>query len=292
MDLKLEHLRVFVAVAECGAITDAAEQIGRTASAVSMTLSHLENQVGGKLFEGERKTRLTPLGKYCLKQAKAAVESHRIAVSDIQRFAKGESGLSRIAVVPSVATRILPQAISQLREQVNRLEVDIRDIDSNAIHDVLHSGLVNFGIASVPDDAGLDADLLLEDAYRLICRQDHPLNNLQRPVKWGDIDANEFIVNGLCEQISVPGMQALVETSSLYMHNTQSILAFVEGGFGVTILPALTCPPDSRYAALSIANLEMKRALYILRRKSQSLSPIDLRLIEVIRGSVQKLTLD
>ena len=292
MDLKLEHLRVFVAVAECGSITDAAEQIGRTASAVSMTLSHLENQVGGKLFEGERKTRLTPLGKYCLKQAKAAVESHRIAVSDIQRFAKGESGLSRIAVVPSVATRILPQAISQLREQVNRLEVDIRDIDSNAIHDVLHSGLVNFGIASVPDDAGLDADLLLEDAYRLICRQDHPLNNLQRPVKWGDIDANEFIVNGLCEQISVPGMQALVETSSLYMHNTQSILAFVEGGFGVTILPALTCPPDSRYAALSIANLEMKRALYILRRKSQSLSPIDLRLIEVIRGSVQKLTLD
>jgi DNA-binding transcriptional LysR family regulator len=97
MNLKLEHLRVFVAVAESSAITDAAHQIGRTASAVSMTLSRIENQLGGKLFDGERKSRLTPLGNFSLQQARPAVETHRLAVNDIQRFASGEEGLTRIS---------------------------------------------------------------------------------------------------------------------------------------------------------------------------------------------------
>jgi LysR family transcriptional regulator, carnitine catabolism transcriptional activator len=292
MNLKLEQLRVFVAVAECGAIAEAAEQIGRTASAVSMTLSQIENQLAGKLFEGERKSRLTPLGKFTLQRATLAVEAHQRASNDIQRFASGEEGLSKIAVVPSVATRVLPQAINQLRQELPHLEVDIRDIDSHAIHDVIQLGLVDFGIASPPADDSLHADFLLKDSYRLICRKDHRLNQLGRPVKLSDIDVQEFIVNGLCERIVAPGIQSIIEKSSLYIHNTLSILAFIEAGFGVTILPALTRPRGQGFAAVPIDNVEMKRSLYVLKRKSLRLSPIDLRLIEVIRSAVASLNLD
>jgi len=42
-----------------------------------MTLRQIENQLDGKLFDGERKSRLTPLGSFTLKQAKIAVETHR-----------------------------------------------------------------------------------------------------------------------------------------------------------------------------------------------------------------------
>lgn len=292
MNLKLEHLRVFVAVAESGAISEAAEQIGRTTSAVSMTLSQIESQIGGKLFDGERKSKLTPLGAYTLQQARLAVDQHQRAINDIRRFASGEEGLTKIAVVPSVATRLLPEAIDRLRRQLPRLEVDIRDIDSSAIHDLVHAGQVDFGIASLPDDNSLDAEFLLEDSYRLICRQDHSLSQLKRAVKWSDIDASEFIVNGLCEHIDDPEMREIVARSSLYMHNTLSILAFVESGFGVTILPALTRPPSETFNALPIANLAIKRELFILKRKAVSLSPIDLRLIEVIQASVAGLVLD
>lgn len=285
-------MRVFVAVAESGAIAEAAEQIGRTTSAISMTLSQIENQIGGKLFDGERKSRLTPLGTYTLQQAKRAVDEHQRAINDIRRFARGEEGLTKIAVVPSVATRVLPQAINQLRKQLPRLQVDIRDTDSSAIHEVIHTGFVDFGIASLPDDDNLDAEFLLEDAYRLICRHDHPLSRLNRAIKWSDIDPAEFIVNGLCQQIKDPGLQTIVDESNLYMHNTLSILAFVEAGFAVTLLPALTRPNSDTYTALPIDQLAMKRSLYILKRKAVSLSPIDLRLIEVIRESVSELLLE
>ncbi|MFT5114710.1 MAG: LysR family carnitine catabolism transcriptional activator [Parasphingorhabdus sp.] len=292
MNLKLEQLRVFVAVAEAGTIIEAADRLGRTASAVSMTLSHIEHQLNGKLFDGERKSKLSPLGKFTLQQAKSAVESHRHAVDDIQRFANGDEGLSRIAVVPSVAIRILPQVVHQLRKQLPRLQVDIRDIDTNTIHDVVYEGQVDFGIASLADNNRLDADFLLEDSYRLICRHDHPLTRKNGPIKWTDISVDEFIVNGLCEHIADPGMQSMVDRSNLYIHNTLSILAFVKEGLGVTILPALTRPDEQSYAALQIDKLEVKRALYILKRKSVSLSPIDMRLINSIRISIAQLVLD
>ena len=292
MNLKLEHLRVFVAVAESGSITAASTMIGRTASAVSMTISQVENLIGGDLFEGERKSRLTPLGSFTLKHAKLAVESHQLAVRDILQFARGEVGLSRIAAVPSVATRLLPGAIYELRRQLPGLRTDIRDIDSLAIHDVIHQGLVDFGIASLPEDDSLDAEFLLEDSYRLICRPDHPMNSLNRPIRLSDIDASEFIVHGLCKHFSDPGMKALVDESGQYVHNTQTILAFVERGLGVSVLPELFHTSDRSYAALPIGDLPLKRSLYILKRRSVSLSPTDLRVIAAIKKAVKGLGLN
>lgn len=64
--VELEMLRTFVALAEAGNISDAAKRLFRTASAISMTLKQLEQEVGGELFETDRKNRLTPLGAFML----------------------------------------------------------------------------------------------------------------------------------------------------------------------------------------------------------------------------------
>ena len=66
MAIKLEMMRCFRAVAERGTLAEAAEALGRTPSAVSMTLSQFEREVGGALFEGAGKGRLTPLGRMVL----------------------------------------------------------------------------------------------------------------------------------------------------------------------------------------------------------------------------------
>ena len=169
LNIKLEQLRVFVAVADCGAITEAAQQIGRTAAAVSMTLTQIEHQIGGRLFQGERKSRLTRLGQHTLQQARRAVDEHQRAVNEIGRYASGAEGLSRIAVVPSVATRLLPSSVKQLAQKFPGIHIDIRDTDSSAIHDAILTGTVDFGIASKPEDDSLRADYLLSDPFRLIC---------------------------------------------------------------------------------------------------------------------------
>lgn len=289
MNIKLEQFRVFVAVAENGSITEAARQIGRSMAAVSMTLSRIEHQVGTPLFDGERKSKLTPLGRHTLQLARRAVDEHDNALRAIARFASGAEGMSRIAVVPSVATRLLPAAIGKLTRTNPGTQIHIRDLDSGAIHDALLAGTVDFGIAGKPENSGLNAELLLADPFRLVCRRDHMLARLTRPLDWRDIDGETLIVNGLCKSIGDHGWQGLIAAATLYIHNTWSILSFVEDGIGVTLLPALAQPISSELVALPLARADLRRELYILNREDASLSPLDLRLIDAIKRQAATL---
>ena len=53
--MKLEHWRIFVTVAEAKSLVTAAKRLGKTPSGVSMSLRQLERELGGTLFESERK---------------------------------------------------------------------------------------------------------------------------------------------------------------------------------------------------------------------------------------------
>ena len=283
MNIKLEQMRVFVTVAEQGTIGEAASILGRTPAAVSMTLSQIENQLNGPIFDGERKSSLTPLGKHCYQRFSRAVAEHQQAISDIRKYSSGDSGESRIAVVPSVAIWLLPAAVNRLSLSLPNLRLDIRDIDSSAIHQAVLSGSVNFGIASRPNDASIDCEYLLADSYQIICRADDPLVSINRPLKWSDIDGERFIFNGLCRQIEHPAIRQLATESKLSIHNTLSIFTFIEDGFGITLLPTLNQPVNSELRALAMPKLSNRRELFILRRHGVSLSPLDNRLIEAIR---------
>jgi len=61
--VKIETLIYFCVVAESGNLADAADQLGRTQAALSMSIKQLEAQLGKKLFDGERKSQLSPLGE-------------------------------------------------------------------------------------------------------------------------------------------------------------------------------------------------------------------------------------
>lgn len=61
MAIKIEMLRCFATVAQTGNLAEAAAYLGRTQSAVSMTLKQLEENLGQRLFKSDRKNRLTPL---------------------------------------------------------------------------------------------------------------------------------------------------------------------------------------------------------------------------------------
>ena len=289
MNIKLEQFRVFVAVAEAGSIIEAARQIGRSAAAVSMTLSQVEHQVGARLFDGERKSRLTPLGRHTLQQARRAVDEHDNALRAIARFAGGEEGRSRVAVVPSVATRLLPAAVGEVTRGSPGTQIHIRDLDSSAIHDALITGTVDFGVAGKPSIGGLRTEFLLADPFRLVCRRDHRLAALARPLDWRDLAGENLIVNGLCHAIDDDGWQGLIAAATLYIHNTWSILSFIEDGIGVTLLPALAQPISSELVALPLERGDLERELYVLCRNDASLSPLDQRLIDAIRRQAVRL---
>ncbi|MCP4328586.1 MAG: LysR family transcriptional regulator [Alphaproteobacteria bacterium] len=288
MVVRVEALRTFVTVAEAGNITDAADRLGRTPSAVSMTLKRLEEHLGRPLFEGDRKSRLTGLGAYVLDQARREVEQFTQTVRSIESYARNEMGQISVACVPSFATLVLPLALQTYLARWPGIEVDIRDMDSRTVRRFVDQGRVDIGIATVPGrQVGLNVSPLMIDAFGVVCPVGHPLTNLDRPLSWADLDGHSLIANGICALIEAPEFQAVLGRSRLMVRNTTSILALVAAGVGITVLPRLAVPLDTDKACfLPLRYADVRRPLHILTRSNSALTPASEAFIDTLMESV------
>jgi len=131
--IKLEYMRQFLAVSRYNSLSEAAQVLHRSPSAVSLTLKLIEEETEQQLFEGERKQTLTPFGEFFHECAMRAVTEHEKAVDDISNYASGESGHVRIAAVPSVATHLIPRVVTELCREKPNIQIDLRDIDSYSV---------------------------------------------------------------------------------------------------------------------------------------------------------------
>jgi DNA-binding transcriptional LysR family regulator len=77
MDIDTSTFQCFIAVAETSSFTRAAEQIGRTQSAVSQQVTKLEKGLARKLFLRDKTLQLTPEGEIFLRYARQIITLHR-----------------------------------------------------------------------------------------------------------------------------------------------------------------------------------------------------------------------
>lgn len=286
--IKLEALRVFAAVVDAQGLAGAADKLGRTPGALSMTLRDLDRTLGGRLFETDRKNRLTPLGAFVLEQARRSLDAHDRAATEILRFARGEAGTLRVAAVPSIAGKLLPPVFAALRRRAPDLRIELRDIDSRAVAAAVLGGDADIGLASAPpDQRGLEIGPLLEDPFAVLCRRDSDLDRLGRPLTWEDLRRTPFIANGLCDALEEA--QAVVAGSTIHIRNVSSLLAFVEAGWGATLLPSLAAPANAALVAIPLQPPAPSRTSCTLMRSGEALQPATAIFLDALRIEAGRL---
>jgi DNA-binding transcriptional LysR family regulator len=275
MVLKIEMLRCFVAVARSGNLSDAADKLSRTPSAVSMMLKQFEDHLGAPLFETDRKNRLTALGVFTLNEASQELKHFKRTCDAIENYAHAKSGFVRIAVVPSVAGTILPRVVQKFLENHPNVHVDIQDMDSAGVHREIVGERVDIGIASGLDiNSEIESKHLFSDEFGIVCHVGHPLTLQEKPLTWTDLTQYPFIANGLCAQISDDVFQSVFTSSNLMVRNTTSLLALVRTKIGITVLPRLVVDniqADIKFLAINDATAI--RDISVLHRVRHRLSP-------------------
>lgn len=289
--MKIEMLRCFATVAQCGNLADAAEKLGRTSSAVSMMLKQFEEHLGAPLFESERKNKLTALGAFALTESMRELDHFERTAAAIEGFARSESGIVRVAAVPSVAQAILPRVVQDFLVAYPGVWIDISDMDSAAILRELERDRVDLGFATgVEANGGIDRTMLFSDAFGVVCRADHPLAEAGDPLDWEALEPWTFIANGLCGHIADKGFQRILARSRLMVRNTTSLLAMVRAGVGVTVLPRLAVDRAGREVRfLPVADAAARRCIDILRRAHVSSSPAARRFDDAVRHTTSQV---
>ncbi|MGF6408506.1 DNA-binding transcriptional LysR family regulator [Paraburkholderia sp. MM5482-R2] len=121
MTFNLLQLRAFVTIAEAGSLGRAAELLNLSQPALSRTIKNLEDDVGCALFERHSKhMQLTAIGSTLLPHAS---QLRRDAEIDAMRGLA--RGTIRVGAVASIASLVLPKAVSHVLARWPNLRVTI-----------------------------------------------------------------------------------------------------------------------------------------------------------------------
>ncbi|MDE1167816.1 MAG: LysR substrate-binding domain-containing protein [Pseudomonas sp.] len=287
MTIKITNLQFFVAVATSQNLTQAAQRVHRTPAAVSLSLKQLEEELGGPLFEGERKNQLSPLGRFVLQEAQRELNHFEKTISTIKTYAKAETGLVRVAAVPSFAITLLPPLLKAFHQQYPQFHLDIRDMDSQKVAQAVLSGEVDIGIATVPASLpNVSQEFLFADAFCLVCAASHPLCALGRPVRWSDLEGQTFIDSGMGGAINAAEFRHIRDQSTLSVRNTTSLLALVAQGLGVTLLPELLSHSASQQLRfLPLADERIMRTVSVITPPRDSLNHASYLFLKALKAS-------
>lgn len=273
------QLEIFVTLARLGSFSAAAEQLAMTQSAVSQSLVQLETLVGGKLFD--RTTRalaLTSVGTFFLPRAERIVEELRAAMEDLDDVSHARIGQLAVASLSSTAHRLLPVVLNDFRRKYARVKVTVVDDSAQGVFNHLTAGVADIALSSRPESASdLTFVPLFRDAYRLVCRRDHPLAE-RKAVKWSALKSENFIALSREAGIRLQLEREIgvhLPPEELCARQLGTVLGLVEAGMGVSALPALACPDETHVAlaCVPLVSPHVDREVGLLARGQRSLTP-------------------
>jgi DNA-binding transcriptional LysR family regulator len=290
-------LEAFVAVVDCGTFGKAAVLLHISQTGLSHRLKNLETQLGTKLIE--RTTRawaLTPIGEQFYPRAKRLVEELYDSFKNVRAAAESGIGSVTVATISTTALQAMPQAVRAYSKQFPGNHVRILEMASPAVMEAVLQGKAEFGINVLtrrhPD---LNTDATYEEAYVLVCLDDHPLSR-RRKAEWRDVDGQSVITlgHGSANGIILNRMFTELGLNIHALHETQrstTALALASLGLGLAILPRLALHPGMypRLRAVPLVKPVIKRKLALIRRKGQPLSAAAQRLYEEVRRYLHEL---
>lgn len=175
--MELRHLRYFVAVAETGSLTVAAEKRLHTSQpSLSRQIRDLEDEVGAELFSrSARGVELTAAGKAFLDHARLALSQVDAATEAARRAARPAKQVFALGFLTGQEMTWLPRAMQVLRDELPNIDVTVSSHYSPDLADALARGKLD--LAFLRAEPGFDLDYRVVSREKLITLMpsDHPL---------------------------------------------------------------------------------------------------------------------
>jgi LysR family hydrogen peroxide-inducible transcriptional activator len=250
--MELHQLRYFVAVAETGSFTRAAEREGVTQPTLSEQVMRLEskkNGVGRRLFDRlGRKVVLTDAGSELLGRAQAILAAVNEAERAIRDSAEG--GRLRVGAIPTIAPYVLPGAVSRFARAHAGVQLQLVEDRTERLLDAMLSGELDLGVMALPiRDERLHIESLYSEPLVMALPAKHRLAT-KTDVKLADVMDEPFIlldemhcfgdqVLSLCRR---GGLEPRVVCRG---EQIATLLAMVAAGQGLSVVPEMAATGDA-----------------------------------------------
>lgn len=295
-NLTLKQLRYFEALARLGHFGRAADACAISQPALSMQIKELEESLGATLFErGARQVWLTRFGEEFAGRVRDILRSVD-ELGDLARAARGQlAGRLRIGVIPTVAPYLLPTIIGNLTRANADLDIHVRETVTPKLLHELAEGRLDTAIVALPvSEPSLTEVALFAEHFVLV----RPAEDEGKPVPNREALREMRLLlleEGHCfrdQALSFCNMHSALPRELLDGSSLSTLVQMVSAGIGVTLIPDMAVPVETRSAPVAIARFkapEPSRTIGMVWRKTSPLAKQLLQIAEVVCQSAEAL---
>jgi DNA-binding transcriptional LysR family regulator len=249
--MELRHLRYFIAVAEEGHITRAAERLGMQQPPLSQRIKAIERELDVQLFHRKaRGVELTDAGRAFLNNARTVLAQLDHAFETTRRTARGEQGRIRVGIVPTSPFHpFVPRVIRAFREAYPLVSLRLEERLGEELIELLRNEQIDAAfIRPAADQEGLVINRLLDEPMMVALPSAHAL------VRSGGTGESALLLKHLASETFIlygpPGM-GLREVAMVACRaagfsprvgqeapRVTSALSLVAVGLGISLVPA------------------------------------------------------
>jgi len=244
--MELRHLRYFIAVAEAGSLTVAAQQTLHTSQpSLSRQIRDLEEEVGTQLLTRRaRGIDLTPAGRAFLEHARSVLAQVETATEAARRVAHPTKPRFSMGFLTGHESTWMPEALRILRDELPNIDVIISSQYSPPLADALLKGTVDAAFLRRERDVPeLAFRLLVKEPLVVVLPSDHHLA-ARKTLSPRDLVGETFVAVSHTAPVLRAVIDDYLKRSGIHItpaHETEHVVmgvSLIASTGGVALLPA------------------------------------------------------
>ena len=269
-------LQAFLAVADNGSFSLAAEQLFLTQPAISKRIASLEDELATKLFErlGKR-VLLTEAGRTLLPKARHILHEMADSRRLIANLSTEVSGVLQLATSHHIGLHRLPDILHDYSLRYPQVEFDLHFMDSETGCAAVAAGDVELAVVTLPQVplAKLVAHKVWDDPLMVMVHKNHPLAGRIHDVAALEkypliVPEKGTVTRRLIEHpFESLGLRLKIGVETNYL---ETIRMLVSVGLGWSVLPLSMLHPD--LACVELSGIQFLRELGVVTHQNRSLS--------------------
>jgi DNA-binding transcriptional LysR family regulator len=247
--MELRQLRYFLAIAEDGSFSRAAQRLHVSQPPLSIQIRNLEAELGTRLLSRtNRGVSLTASGQVFYEEVRGALARLEGARSRTLQAHRGEAGVLSVGFVSIADYGILPPAIKSFRAQFPLVEVQLHELTTDAQIRELRATRLDLGLGLAPvQEPDLEYRRILREALVLAAPGNHPAArddtvDLRTLARASFIVPPRDIAPGLYDlTISCCRAAGFAPRIVQNARQMQTVIGLVSCGMGLALVPASVC---------------------------------------------------